>query len=317
MELRPELEDKLKSLRMEAYLYQDNNGGILAFRGPTWTVNPKTPLESYRQEFITNEHGAMKDFAAQPQTALASFFPDPELLDRKAYPARPFQPIDPTTLVIHPDFKPCVGFNYFFGADLSVRGDATGIALVYYDWINNKIVMPMNIRIVSPNRERIDYKPIIQLIYNLKDRGFNIKKVAFDQFQSNSTILELCNHGFPAEQLNYATTFVGNTQLQELICTDRFEYYADQEEFIGEAKHLIIVNSRRIDHMSYGPWKNRKDNWDAAVNASVCAIDDYYKNGSLAQSNRTALNVIGRMVTETEKPKEIDYDKIDFLKDYF
>lgn len=295
MEIRPELYDKLQSLKIEAFVYKDATGGVLTFRGPTWCVNPKTTLESFADDFVSDEHGAMRDYAAVPGTALASFFTDPEVLNRKAYP-RDFQPVDPNTLSIHPDFKPIIGFNYFFGADLSVRGDSTGIALVFYNWIENKIYMPMNIRITSVQGTRIDYTPIVQLIYNLRDRGFNIKKVAFDQFQSNSTILELQQNGIPSEQVNYAEAFTGCTQLQELIYTDKFIYYTDQEEFIGEAQHLIVVNSKRIDHPSSGPWKNRKDCWDATVNAAVCAIDDYYKNGALAQQNQQSSEMMDKLL---------------------
>ena len=297
MEIRPELYDKLKSLKIEAYRYDDQNGGIVTFRGPTWTVNPKTPLDSFIEDFISDEHGAMRDYAALPSMALSLFFTDPDLLDRKAY-KRNFQPVDPETLIIHPDFRPIPGFNYFFGGDLSVRGDATGICLVYYDWLNNRIVMPVNVRITSKGGDRIDYSPIIQFIYNLRDRGFNIKKCAFDQFQSNSTILELNSHDIPAAQLNYADTFVGCTQLQELIYTDKFVYFMDQEEFIGEAKHLVLVNSKRIDHPSTGPWKNRKDNWDAAVNASVCAIEDYYKNGNMTQENQKVSGLVDKLLVK-------------------
>lgn len=311
MELRPELLDKLKTLEIEAFQYDDYSGGVLTFRGPTWCVNPKTPLATYYDDFIQDEHGAMRDYAALPGSSLETFFADPDLLTRKAYP-RDFDPIDSKTLTIHPSFKPMIGFNYFFGADLSVRGDSTGIALVYYNWIENKIYMPVNIRIVSESGERIDYAPIVQLIYNLVDRGFNIKKVAFDQFQSNSTILELSQHGVPAEQVNYNESFVGCTQLHELISTDKMIYYADQEEFIGEAQHLLVVNSRRIDHPSTGPWKNRKDCWDAAVNAAVCAIDDYYKNGSLAQDNMQQLNLTEKLLLQTDT-RNHDIDDIRWI----
>ena len=85
MELRPELRDKLDSLTIEAYLYQDATGGVLTFRGPTWCVNPKTSIEAFSDDFVANEHGAMKDYAAMPGVALASFFTDPDILDRKAY----------------------------------------------------------------------------------------------------------------------------------------------------------------------------------------------------------------------------------------
>jgi phage terminase large subunit-like protein len=255
----------------------------------------------------------MRDFAAVPGTALAAFFPDPDLLDAKAL-ERDFIPVDPVTLVIHPEFRPVPGFSYFFGADLSTKHDATGLALTFYDWVNNRIVMPMNIRLKANPGEIVDYTPIKQLIFDLVARGFNIKKCAFDQYQSHQMILELNQKGIPAEKLNYSETFVGNTQLQGLINTDKFIFYKDQEEFIGEAKHLIVKNSKRIDHPSTGQWANRKDCWDAAVNASVCAIEDYYKNGNLTQDNLQTLSV-GKYMLGNKPQRNPALDDIRWLLD--
>ena len=237
MEIREALYDKLKSLKIEAYVYDDGaNGKVLTFRGPTWCVNPKTPLETFTDSFVQDEDGAMRDYAAVPGLAIDSFFKDPEIITRNALSREHWQPIDPITLEIDSEFRPIVGFNYFVGVDLSTGGgDATGIALVYYNFIDNKIVMPVNFRITADKGSFIDYAAINQMIYSLRDRGFNIKKVAFDQFQSHQTILEMNSNGIAAEKLNYSETFAGCSQLRELIQTGQFEYYLDQDEFIGEA----------------------------------------------------------------------------------
>ena len=313
MKIRQELYDKLKSLEIEAYLYHDEDSGdTITFRGPTWCVNPKTSLESYSDDFVTDEHGAMKDYAALPGLAIDSFFGDPEVLTRNAH-QREFDPVNVKTLTIDPRFRPLVGFNYFIGCDLSTGGgDATGIAMTFYDWVSNTIHMPINFRITTEKGEAIDYNRILQFIYELRDRGFNIKKVAFDQFQSHGPILDLNSNGINAEKLNYSETFPGCKQLQELILTEKFIYYADQEEFIGEAQHLIVKNSMRIDHPSTGPWKNRKDCWDAAVNASICAIEDYYKNGNIAQQNMQTSNLVDKLLSKHDD-RNHDLDDIRWI----
>ena len=126
-------------------------------------------------------------------------------------------------------------------------------------------------------------------------------------FNIKSSILESINqviqHGIDATQVNYADSFVGQTQVQELIYTNKFVYDDQNLEFIGEAKHLQVVNSKRIDHMMTGPWKNMKDTWDAVVNATVGAINDYYKNGAMSQANQTVSNVADKLLLK-EKPKE-------------
>ena len=167
------------------------------------------------------------------------------------------------------------------------------------------IFLDFSLRITSRDGSRIDYAPIRQLIFALRDRGFNIKEAAFDQFQSNDSINILNQGGITTNQKDYATTFVGNTQLQELIFTDRFIYYDDQIDFIGEAQHLIVVNSKRIDHPSSGPFANRKDCWDSVVNATLCAIDDYYKNGNLAQNNETVSSVTDKLLIKEEKAEDV------------
>lgn len=300
LELRRGLLDKLQQLEIEAYEMKDPETGeaFFAIRGPTWCVNPKTSLSSFKADFISDEPGALRDYAALPQFALTPFFTDPEVLDRMAGPADEL-PIDRETLMIKPWFKPRLGFNYFFAGDLSVSGDNTGLSMAHYDWMINNIVLDFSFEKSAERGTRIDYEPIRQLIYNLRDRGFNIKKALFDQFQSNDSINQIIRHGIQAEQVNYAESFVGCIQLHELIHTGRLVYQKCFTEFIGEAKELQIVNSKRVDHLKSGGKYNGKDAWDSAVNAVLGAIEDYNKFGSLAENNKTVAATADKLLLKT------------------
>ena len=62
--------------------------------------------------------------------------------------------------------------------------------------------------------------------------------------------------------------------------TDRFEYNICDEVFIGQAKELQVVNSKRIDHLQNGGFYNGKDTWDSVVSSTLLCLEDFYKNGN-------------------------------------
>ena len=302
--VRPELLDFLRNLKVEAY----TTDTVFAMRGPTWIINAKTSLEDFLDDFVRDEHGALRDYAAVPTHALTPFFQDADILDRNAVPGTTC-PID-DHLRISPDFKPEIGMTYFFAGDLSVSGDRTGIAMAHYNPFIDKIILDFSKAVDAPKGSRVDYGPIRTLIMNLRDRGFHIKTVAFDQFQSNDSINQLTMAGFNAIQVNYADSFVGCIQMHELIHTDRLVYGADNTIFIGEAKELQIVNSKRIDHLMSDGYYNSKDVWDATVNAVTTCLDDYYKNGLVSQQNANVNTIATKLLSskqDTEKDKDISW----------
>lgn len=306
-ELRPGLRDQLNQLRVEAY----ENQGVFMMKGPTWLINPKTKLDDFIPDFIDDEPGAMRDYASVPTHANTPFFPDATLLDRKALSRGRECPID-DLLQINPNFKPNIGFKYFFAGDLSVSGDSTGISLVHYDFYIDKVELDFSKLIYAPKGERVDYAPIRAMVYRLKKRGFNIVFCAFDQFQSNDCINKFREKGFESDQVNYAESFVGCTQLSDLISTDRFVYDDFNESFIGEAKELQIVNARRIDHLKTDGLYNGKDTWDSVVNATYVCLMDHYNGGNQAQENKKVLGVANKMIAK-QGGKEIDPYSTDWL----
>lgn len=290
--------DFLKSLNIEAY----SHGDTYFVNGPTWKFKPGLPVEAFYQDFVQDSIGATRDFAARPLNSSNPFFKDPGLLDRRAI-TYGYLPITPETLIIHDLLKPNPIWRYFFAGDLSVSGDRTGISMCHYDFNINKVVLDFALPIIARRNERVDYSVIRQLIINLRDRGFNIRQVLFDQFQSSDSINILCRAGFDAQQVNYAESFVGCTTLHELISTDRLVYAKEFEVFIGEAKELQIVNSKRIDHLLSSGFYNSKDVWDSVVNCVSRCLEDFYSLGNKDLKIERTSSVLDRL---NEKEKEED-----------
>lgn len=304
---------QIADLGVEAYEDDDK----YAFKGPSWIINPKTPLSSLADEFIHDEVGALRDYAAIPLSSNSPFFQNPSIIDRNADPMMQC-PID-ENLNIAEWFVPETAGRYFFGADLSVRGDATGIALLHANYELQKVVVDFSKQLKSYGA-RIDYKPIMQLIYNLQNRGFNIVEIDFDQFQSNYVIMELRSRGFKAEQVNYGDSFVGLTQLHEFISTGKLVYGTCNDVFIGECKELQVVNSRRIDHLgghtgSASGKYNSKDCVDAVTNALLPCIQDMYRYAEELQDKKTAAQVVNRMLETNFVPGRIPGVSNTFMDD--
>ena len=186
------------------------------------------------------------------------------------------------------------------------------VSMVHYDFFKQKVVLDFSMAIHAERGTRVDYGPIRQLIYNLRNRGFNIKKAVFDQFQSNDSINQLRSNNIDSEQVQYAESFVGCTQLHELIHTDKFEYYDFNEVFIGEAQELQVVNSKRIDHLKTDGFYNSKDVWDSVVNATYVCIQDYYENGLEAQNNSTVSSVAEKLLLKGGVSQN-DFDDISWI----
>lgn len=299
--LGPQEVDFLHSLNINAYA----QGDTYFVNGPTWKIKPGLPVEAFYQDFVQDNIGATRDFAAQPLNSSNPFFKDPGLLDRRAI-TYGYEPINHDTLIISDFLKPNPSGRYFFAGDLSVSGDRTGIAMCHYDFGTNKVVLDFALPIIARRNERVDYSIIRQLIFNLRDRGFNLRQILFDQFQSSDSINILINAGFDAQQVNYAESFVGCTSLHELISTDRLVYASEFEVFIGEAKELQVVNSKRIDHLLSSGYYNSKDVWDAVVNCVSRCLEDFYQLGNKDVKIERTGTVLDRLIKQQEDEDILD-----------
>jgi hypothetical protein len=236
-------------------------------------ISDKVELEDFAEAFEEDEMLAMRDYASIPGDANQPFFPNPDMLDTKGVDNDHY-PVDPDSLVIQEWFTPLEHAEYVFAGDLSVSGDRTGLAFGHYDWLRNKVVLDFTLAIKVPRGSTVDYGPIKSLIYGLTEKGFRISGCVFDQFQSHDFINQLRSQGYNARVVQFADSLQGCGTVRDMLLNNRFDFNKKHEKiFIGEAKELQVVNSKRVDHQKTTGYYNSKDVWDAVVNMTVELIE--------------------------------------------
>lgn len=269
---RSEWED-YASLGIEMRRYRNR----VAIRAPSWVMRaPLRTLDDFIGDLCDPQKrdSARRDFANLTSGSTRPFFRDPKVIDQHADGARvsPVQGGGQAVAVGEPirlldSFRPVAHAVYAFAADYSISKDATGFALVHYDQTTERPVLDFSGRIKARHGERIDYEVIRVLVRELRDRGFRVGKVGFDQFQANDSFTILEREGFKCEVVKFSDSLMGCNTVQELMASGRLVYGFCDEVFLGEAKELQDLG-KRVDHLKAGGFFNSKDVWDSVVNAT-------------------------------------------------
>ena len=262
-----------KSLEVERYRYKNR----LAIKAPTWKMrNPTRTLGDFIDDLANpkTRARARRDFASLPGGGKRPFFQEATILKKNAEPNRKC-PINDGSGVVQTGeainvaswLQPDLLASYTLAADFSTSRDRTGIALVHFDQSTRRYVLDFSFQIQIPPGARVDYRPFRELARELRNRGFRIAAIGFDQHQSNDTFNLLEDEGFICEVVKYADSLQGCNTIHELIHAGRLIYGECDRVFLGEAEELQVVNDKRIDHLSSEGVHNSKDVWDAVVNA--------------------------------------------------
>ena len=198
----------------------------------------------------------------------------------------------------------------FIHLDMSISGDMTGIAGV---WIKGKKVsnadidqandlfysLAFSVSVKAPKGRQISFEKNRNFIYWLKERGFRIKGVSTDTFQSADFGQIIASKGY-----NYSVISVDRVDTDHIcrpyqyfrttIYEGRIEMY-DSKELTDELIDLERnINTGRIDHPDGG----RKDIsdatcgavWNASKNAEQFAYDYGETLDTITKSNTVITN---------------------------
>jgi hypothetical protein len=232
----------------------------IVYSGKTFTIKGlKVPIE-HKEEFDRNPEKALRDIAAIPTFANQPFFAYPERILENANKSR----IMPKTTNDYPFYpawfkaphsNPCV-----VHIDLGLNkegGDKTGFSMGHitgYDIFEGqklpKIKMDLIEQIVAPPGGEIPISDMRQRIYVLKERGFNIKSVTFDGFQSRETIQTLNKMRITAEYLSVDKDTAPYEALKDCIYHKRLDY-PPHPVLIEECQRLERYGDK-IDHPASG-----------------------------------------------------------------
>jgi hypothetical protein len=292
---------------------------VLAFKRPTWEVNPTRKIDDFKIAFYTDLGDAMMRFACMPTYASDAFFKDKAKLEKVMTLRNPidqFRRFDES-------FKPDPDKTYYIHADLAQKHDKCAVAIAHIDkWVNIQVikdyeqVAPMVVVDAvawwEPKAEGpVNLSEVKQWIMNLRRQGFNIGMVSFDRWQSFDIQNELQAVGIRTETVSVAKKHYED--LAMMIYEERVALPMIPL-LLEEMSELKIMKGNRVDH----PRKKSKDLADAVSGAVFGAISHTPKNTNTVievhtwSASASALAEKKRSMIELE-PRQMTDDVRDFL----
>lgn len=258
----------------------------------------------YQKDFENNPEKALRDHAGIPPLvgdAFISMVERVELCRERWHERYKIEESPVNTQLSNPGFK-----EWFIATDTlrrvvhidiaySAQGDALGMAMGHVREVKEidgemkpVIVFDMLLRMRPLPGTQIQLADVRQIVYHLKnDRGFRIKKVTLDGFQSTDTLQQLAKKKILTEYLSVDKNILPYHDLREAIYEGRCEFprfksymkHGDLETVeiaVHEILRLIEKDNGKIDH----PEGGSKDVSDAMAGVVTTLMGDRsYRRG--------------------------------------
>lgn len=256
----------------------ETNKQIFARRKMLWESKPlnkfsgnwidfegyKIPLE-FETDARRNPEAFKRDYMAIPSLALEPYFKQFNLIEQSIDQSLE-HPVDKQG-ELSPSFKRRSGNWHFIHVDLSHKRDATGIAMVHAE--EDTIIVDLMHRIKAPPGGEIFFSQIREIIFEIRNRGFEIYCVTFDGWQSIDSIQILRDKGFRCEVLSVDKDTAAYDTLKDKIYNKKFRCYY-YEPFFEEIRRLELVEGKKVDHPPLGS----KDVADAVAGAVYMCVSN-------------------------------------------
>lgn len=256
---------------------------VFALKRASWEVNPTKDIDvDYMRDFYDNQPEALGKFACMPPDAIDAFFKDRGKIERAFNSTNGVDEYGAFTPMLQP--KP--GVKYFVHVDLARKHDHCAVAMAHVEkWEQRKIGHKMTepapvikidvIRWWTPTKqENVDFADVREFIVSLRQRGFDIKLVTFDRWESHDMMEYLNNVGMKSERLSVAKKHYEDMAM--VVAEERLVGPQTWTEEAGTRMNLIveellalrIMPNDKVDH----PRKGSKDLADASCGAIYNAI---------------------------------------------
>ena len=246
---------------------------IFALKRPTWEINPTRKIEDFTEAFYTDPQDALMRFACMPPDATDAFFKNRTVIE-KAF-SNPKLNVDEYGR-FDDTFKPNPDRTYFMHVDLAQKHDHCAVALAHVEgWVTMKIgenykqaaprIVVDAVRYWTPTASKsVDFTEVKDYITSVREKGFNLKMVTFDRWNSHDMMQQLGVHGIKTEILSVAKKHYED---MSLTLTEERLHGPKIQLLIDELLQLRIVKDK-VDH----PRKGSKDLSDAVCGAVFNAI---------------------------------------------
>ncbi len=276
-----------------------------ALKRPTWDVNPTRKIEDFTAEFYSDPTDALSRFACMPPDATDAFFKNRAVIE-KAF-SNPKLNVDSYGR-FDDTFKPDPDKAYYVHVDLAQKHDHCAVALSHVDgWVTMKIgenykeaaprIIVDAVRYWTPTASKsVDFTEVKDYILSLNQKGFYLKMVTFDRWNSHDMMQQLKTHGINTELLSVAKKHYEDLSLS---LTEERLHGPHIQLLIDELLQLRIVKDK-VDH----PRKGSKDLSDAVCGAVYNAISLTPPDADKAVEIYTYSGVFGNELERLRKESE-------------
>lgn len=278
-------------------VFRTRDGSEIAVLAATWELNHKIPFSSLAKEFESNPIKAWRNYGSRVTQAIESAIKDPDAIIRAANPFHS-DPWDYARGKFHEWFRGRSGHRYFLHYDLAVRRDAVGIGLSHREE-NGQLVLDWVHQVLIPEGRDVNFAAMRQFAYDLRERGFHLELITYDQFQSEETRQILEENGFKTDRASADKgTTAYDTMIEPLLETSnyvlsvgvevaatqifrRLDFYA-HPVLVRELRYLKLLNGTKYDHPKKNPdgSKGSKDVADGAACSLMTCLKWHGENKS-------------------------------------
>lgn len=253
-------------------IYRSHDGSELAVIAATWHLNPKVTKQSLSLQFEKDPDLAWRNFGSVLKAGLENALHDGTIVDRLANRGR-MDPWNSETKTLATWFVGEPGQEYFVHIDLAKNHDAAGVCIGHANRKTDRVVLDLLCGLRGERGRDIQVAEVRQqFVYDMTARGFHIKKVTYDQWQSLESQQQLAAKGYEVEELSADKTKGPYDTLFELLKQAKLDYYL-QPQFIKELQQL-----RRYDKKYDHPRGGSKDIADAAACVAFGIKKDMIEN---------------------------------------
>lgn len=191
-----------------------------------------------------------------------------------------------------PDLVPIVGAQYCVHADLAIKGDRAGVAMSHVkNWREETVVMvddegaedhqvvrlpsvkvdfvtSYGADILSEPAREIQIRWVRQLVMELRQKGFNIVSVSYDQFQSADSMQILTAQGIESMRVSADVSEAVWKNLRDLMYEGRIDM-PHRQTLLDELLSLEKLINGKVDHPATGS----KDEADALACSVMRAVE--------------------------------------------
>lgn len=251
-----------------------NRTKVFALRRTSWEVNPNKDLQTdLADDFFDDPGDAYGRFACMPSNVTRGFF---KRMDKAEEAFDLVNGVDGDG-IFHPNFQPIEGVPYFMHVDLAQKHDKCAVGMAHVEqWIKYQIIgseqvdyLPLvkvdALRWWTPTKTKtVDFKAVVEYIKAVRRRGFDLKLVTFDRWNSHDTMQELERIDIKTDNLSVAKKHYDDWLVT--MYDDRLK--GPHEEVLLDEMRELIEHKGKVDH----PRKGNKDLCDGTAGAIFNAV---------------------------------------------